>query len=34
MDTGIAIVKSSPETVVKGFISYWKGNGKDMDDDY
>ncbi|KAF8191037.1 hypothetical protein K438DRAFT_2018457 [Mycena galopus ATCC 62051] len=34
MVTGICIVKSAPETVVDGFISYWKGNGKDMDDDF
>ncbi|KAJ7223858.1 hypothetical protein B0H12DRAFT_1223958 [Mycena haematopus] len=33
MDTGICIVKNAPETAVDGLISYWKGNGKDMDDD-
>ncbi|KAJ7772379.1 hypothetical protein B0H16DRAFT_1513257 [Mycena metata] len=33
MTTGITIIKSSPETVVEGLISYWKGNGKDMDGD-
>ncbi|KAJ7691968.1 hypothetical protein B0H17DRAFT_1330940 [Mycena rosella] len=34
MTTGIIIVKSSPEAVVDGLISYWHGNGKDMDEDY
>ncbi|KAJ7127848.1 hypothetical protein C8R44DRAFT_979395 [Mycena epipterygia] len=33
MVDGVTIVKSSAETSVDGLISYWKGNGKDMDDD-
>ncbi|KAK6984090.1 hypothetical protein R3P38DRAFT_3232910 [Favolaschia claudopus] len=33
METGATVVKSSADTVVDGFVSYWKGNGKDMDSD-
>lgn len=32
MEDGITIVKTSAGTVVNGLISYWKGNGKDMDE--
>jgi hypothetical protein len=34
MVDGLIIVKSSADTVVDGLVSYWKGNGKDMNDDY
>ncbi|KAJ6575865.1 hypothetical protein B0H10DRAFT_2236705 [Mycena sp. CBHHK59/15] len=34
MVDGITIVKSSEDTVVDGLISYWKGNGKHMDEEF